>query len=167
MKQYFKILLLLLAVTVTTQSVYSQTKQLQLQNKKYEWQHRNINQGNKIGVVLKDNSIKSGMLIILNDSTIMVGRDTVLLKDIFNVKKDKIWKIALESAFLAYGGLFISIGTYALFVAPNGWGVIIAFITYVVGVPPAATGLIMTAFKSNYYNYKWNYTIGNKKVWVY
>ena len=167
MSRFLKILLIGFCLIGCFQSLFAQQKQLCIQNKKHEWQRRNINNGGKIKVILNNESSLKGKLHIVNDTTILVGIDTCYLSNIAIIKKDKIWKIVLESYLIVGGVLFISSGIAFIVVDPNSWSAIVGAVLIVFGTPPSAAGAIVSSFKSSYHSNKWNYKIVNKKMYNY
>lgn len=99
--------LLLLTLLLTTISLFAQQKELLLKNRHTQYE-RFIEAGSKISVSTLPGKFIKGKLNILNDSTIILGSDTINIKTVITIKYTRSILSKITNGILFTGGSFFA-----------------------------------------------------------
>jgi hypothetical protein len=164
-KVVFTVFVMLNVLNCFGQETTKDTRFLLLSNKNTNRTHK-IHKRTTISVRIDRYESYKGRLSIVNDSTILVSSDTILLKNIDQIKYPTPGKIAVGIILIVPGAILMAVGASNMIQAKctdciqYGAGLI----GFVFGVLPTAIGIANIAVDKKFYRVNWDMSIDQKTL---
>jgi len=157
---------ILLITILFSFSSFAQNEELVIRNKK-SGKEKTVSEQKTIKLFLNDLSVNKGPLEIIDNSSVVIGGDTVKLTNIQKIRTKSLASQITGGVVTFLGSATTALGTYIfvdlLFIHP---GFFEAIVGVVLGIPIAATGIIITGtglavllIGKKYPADKWDYSI--------
>ncbi|PLX09638.1 MAG: hypothetical protein C0596_01055 [Marinilabiliales bacterium] len=154
----------LLFLVLFCSNLFAQSNVLSI-TKESSGREKIFNEGTKIRVFTNDGISYKGKFVIVDENTISIGSDTLVLSNIDNIRIKNIWGILGGSAIIGAGG-FISYTGFNLFFTSFSQGDIAILVSTIVGIPIGITGItiasggvLLLIWNRNYEDVEWEYSI--------
>lgn len=131
---------------------YSQNKVLKLKKINSETVQL-IEEHKRIKIQTNDGKKYLGKFTIVNDSTILIMNETILLDSIVTVKQKSVFNSITKPIFIIIGSLAIILGTAGTMA--GGYG----YIATVTLIPSGIPLLLLSSIANQHPKNKWEYTI--------
>ena len=94
-----------------------------------------------------------GRFTIVNDSTILIANEAIVLDSIVKLRKESLFNAITKPVFITVGSLFLLVGTAGAIV--GGYG----YIATIVMIPPGIPLTLLPSIAKQHPKNKWRYTI--------
>jgi hypothetical protein len=162
-KVLFTVFVMLNVLNCFGQETTEDTRYLLLTNKKTSAKHK-IYKRTTLSIWADGNERVKGQMSIVNDSTILVSSDTILVKDISMIKYSTSGKIAVGILLIIPGVILMALGANNMIKAnctdciQSGVGQMALFI----GALPTVIGIANMAIGKKFYDSYWDMSIDQK-----